>query len=281
MKETHHILKDFSASALVRAIEANQFEYSLDLDRSPQITIRQDPELTWFVTGLPYPGFNRILRAQFQANDDVDARIGAALAPFRSRSVPTLWHVDPSSRPVDLGQRLLAHGFKRTAEEPGMAADLGALDADQTLPPGLRIEHIQNVETLKTWSQVTARAFDFTTELGNAVFEIEASLGQHPGRRLYLGILNGEPVAAALLYLGAGVAGIYGVGTIPEARRRGVGQAMTLVPLLEARTMGYRVGTLHSAPMGIGIYHRLGFREYCKLGRYVWRGNDPDRASGT
>ena len=106
------------------------------------------------------------------------------------------------------------------------------------------------------------------------MFRIEADLGpgQHPARRLYLGSLEREPVATALLFLGAGVAGgLYGVGTIPEARRQGIGRAMTVVPLLEARAMGYRIGVLHTSPMGEGIYRRLGFREYCKLGRYVWR----------
>jgi hypothetical protein len=155
-----------------------------------------------------------------------------------------------------------------------MAVDLAALDGEGTTPPGLRIEHIQDVETLRTWSQITARAFDFPNEIGNAILRIEASLGQFPSRRLYLGTLEREPVATALLFLGAGVAGIYGVGTIPLARRQGVGQAMTMVPLLEARTMGYRIGTLHSSPMGSRIYRRLGFREYCKLSRYVWRVGD-------
>jgi predicted GNAT family acetyltransferase len=281
MNEAHHILKDFSASTLVKAIEANQFEYLMDLGRSQQVTIQEDPELTWFLTGVPFPGFNRIVHAQFQANEDVDAKVSAALAPFRSRSVPALWHVGPGTQPADLGKRLLAHGFAHTAEEPGMAADLTALDDDQTLPRGLRIEHIQDVETLETWGQVTSRAFDFPRELGNALFRIEASLCQHPSRRLYLGTLEREPVATALLFLGAGVAGIYGVGTIPQARRQGIGNAMTLVPLLEARAMGYRVGTLHSSPMGLGIYQQLGFREYCKLERYVWRDGDFNKTSRT
>ena len=88
-------------------------------------------------------------------------------------------------------------------------------------------------------------------------------------------------MATALLFLGAGVAGIYGVGTIPQARRRGIGWAMTTAPLLEARAMGYQIGTLHSSSMGFGIYQRLGFREYCKLSRYVWRLEDPHQVSVT
>jgi GNAT superfamily N-acetyltransferase len=79
----------------------------------------------------------------------------------------------------------------------------------------------------------------------------------------------GQPVASSRLILGAGVAGIYGVGTVPEARRRGIGAAMTHVPLLQARALGYRIATLHPSPMGLGSYRRLGFEEYCFLDRYV------------
>lgn len=270
MTQARNIQEDFSAPSLVKAIEDNQFEYLMDLERSPRVTIYEGPELTWFLTGVPFPGFNRIVRARFEA-DDIDAKIEAALAPFRSRGLPMLWHIGPSTQPSNLRERLLARGLRRTAEEPGMATDLSRLETNQPLPPGLRIERVQDTERLEIWGQITGRAFDFSGELGDAFFKIEASLAEYPARRLYLGSVEGEPVATALLFLGAGAAGIYGVGTIPEARRQGIGRAMTVVPLLEARDMGYRIGVLHASPMGEGIYRRLGFQEYCKLGRYVWR----------
>jgi len=275
------VLTELSAPALVEAIEASQFEYLMDLGRSPQVMTHQDPELTWFLIGVPYPGFNRIVRAQFEA-DDTDAKILAALAPFKARGVPMLWHIGPSTRPTDLGERLIAHGLTHSAEEPGMAADLWALEDAPSSPAGLRVQHVEDMETLKQWSQITARAFEFPEEIGDAIFKIEADLNPSTqgARRLYLGVREGEPVASGLLFLGAGVAGLYGVGTIPEARRQGIGRAMTLAPLLEARAMGYRIGVLHASPLGEGIYRRLGFRAYCSLGRYVcWGESQADEGS--
>jgi len=84
----------------------------------------------------------------------------------------------------------------------------------------------------------------------------------------YLGRLSGEPVAISTLFLGAGAAVVYFVFTIEQARRRGVGAALTLAPPKTTREMGYRIGVLGSSGMGFPVYRRLGFREHCRSGTY-------------
>ena len=88
--------------------------------------------------------------------------------------------------------------------------------------------------------------------------------------RHYLAYLDDEPVATTTIYLGAGVAGVYFVMTIPEARRRGIGAAITLAGLQEARDSGYRTGVLGSSAAGRSVYAGLGFREYCTIDLYEW-----------
>jgi predicted acetyltransferase len=68
-----------------------------------------------------------------------------------------------------------------------------------------------------------------------------------------------------------GVAGIYAVATLPQARRQGIGTWMTTLPLLEAKEMGYRVGVLQASSMGHPIYRRLGFADVCTYRQYVQR----------
>ena len=87
----------------------------------------------------------------------------------------------------------------------------------------------------------------------------------------YLGLLDGAPVATASLFIGAGVAGIMYVSTLPAARRRGIGAAVTLAAMLDARDLGYRIGVLQSSNQGYPVYRRLGFVEVCKIEHFSGR----------
>jgi ribosomal protein S18 acetylase RimI-like enzyme len=88
--------------------------------------------------------------------------------------------------------------------------------------------------------------------------------------RHFLGRLDGEPVATCSLFLGAGVAGIYDVGTLPEHRKRGIGAAITRAAVAEAAAAGYRMAILHSSALGMNMYRGIGFEAVCAIGQYVW-----------
>jgi ribosomal protein S18 acetylase RimI-like enzyme len=103
---------------------------------------------------------------------------------------------------------------------------------------------------------------------------MHAGIGNSPWR-IYIGRLNGRPVATNMLFNGGGVASIYAVGTAVDVRGRGIGGAITLHPLLEARAEGYRHAVLFSSAMGVGAYERIGFRRTGgMLNRYLWRNED-------
>lgn len=270
-KQLSEILKDFSTPALVTAIEANSFEFWPLLARLPQAQLYDGPDMMRYVTGVPHPLFNGVTRARL-VPEDLDAKIDETLTYFKSRRLPMMWWTGPSTRPADLGKHLQAHGLTHAGDSPGMAADLLALNEDLPAPSGLTMERVGDVTTLKKWLHPLTVGFEFPGFAAKALFDLFADLGfdLHLPWQNYVSWLKGEPVSCSSLFLAAGVAGIYNVATVPEARRKGIGAAMTLASLREARALGYRVAILHSSQMGLGVYERLGFEEYCTLSHYVW-----------
>jgi ribosomal protein S18 acetylase RimI-like enzyme len=88
--------------------------------------------------------------------------------------------------------------------------------------------------------------------------------------RHFVGRIDGSAVACATTFFASGVVGLYFVCTSPDARRRGVGAAISRTALVDARDDGMRVGVLGSSPMGQRVYERLGFRTVCDLHVYEW-----------
>jgi GNAT superfamily N-acetyltransferase len=267
------IAQDLSTSAQIAAIEDNFLEYVRFFGRWRRVDLHENVGLLWLSSDIPYPVFNIVARTQL-APDKVDAAIEEVIARCKARNVPTLWITGPNTRPADLGVHLNAHGFAITGNPVGMAADLHSLPELDPAPPGLVVKLVTEMATLRQWIEVSNRVFERPDFAGQAFMDVFSSLGL--GARFplqhYIGWLNGEPVAASTLFMGAGVAGIYDVATVPEARQRGIGTAMTLTPLLEARARGYRVGVLHALALGIGVYHRLGFQDFCRFSNHVWSG---------
>ena len=263
------VLKDLSVPALVAAIKANLFEYYVYLGGSPGAELHDSPGITWLLTGLPHPFLNAVLRTQV-AQHRVDDTIAETLAHFKSKAMTRFsWYVELVAQPADLGERLAAHGLTYAEGAPGMAVDLSVLREIPTLA-GLAIEHVEGAGTLKEWVRVASAGFGLPASSQSTCVDLFTGLGFDLPLRNYVGYRDGEPVATAQLFLGAGVAGIYVVATIPEARRKGIGAAMMLAPLRQARALGYRIGILHSSPMGLGVYCRLGFQEYCRIRHYTW-----------
>jgi GNAT superfamily N-acetyltransferase len=263
------VLGEATREALIEAIQANEVAFWLHRARLAGWEVHEEPGLTWYRSRLRSPMFNGVIQTALD-NGEADARIETTLARFLADGLPMVWWSGPSRRPLDLGARLLALGLTTPGVDPGMAADLYALNEDNTAPAGLTVERVADDVALREW-MLTLRATDGPpppTREPDLALQRPASYAADDDYRLYLARLDGAPVGTAAAQIGAGVVGLYCVGVVPEARRQGIGAAVTLAALREAREQGYCFGVLGASEMGEGVYRRLGFKRYCFLQMY-------------
>jgi GNAT superfamily N-acetyltransferase len=240
------------------------------LGRAAGSEVREDGRVRWAIGNSPIDYFNCVAYANLP-REEVDREITASLERMRTYDVPGSWHVGPSMRPTDLGARLLAQGFEYGGDDIGMAIDLQALPEEITAPADFAVELVRDEAGLGEWAAAFGPGFGIGPADAGWIEEMFRRLGFGGPWRHYLGRLAGVPVATSALLLATGVAGVYCVSTVERARRQGIGAALTLAALREARDLGFTVGVLGSSEMGYPVYRRLGFIEFCRIGLYEWR----------
>jgi len=256
-------------SKLVRVIETTYYELlAVLLTGILGAFLRREPDVIVYCSGLRSPLLNGVLGPRFTA-ENVSRRVESIMAEFKNRQMPVRWILGPSSSPANLGDLLMKRGLLRTWGIPGMALDLSTLDREP-LPKGLEIQEVASQKSLRTCCDTLAEGFGFRDEIKRGCSDSCVNYGMSPTQRWFLGYLNGKPVATSLLVLHEGIAGIYCVATIPEARGRGIGSAITREPLIASKAAGYQVAVLEASEMGLPVYRKLGFEQLVEFKTYTW-----------
>lgn len=288
---TEFILTHPSEAELAAAVEENLFALFRAMAATlPDNELVEGEKLSYHLTFPSNPMFKGVWRTRLSAGEADDV-IDETLAWFKARQAPFIfWWTGPGTTPNDLGERLVARGLLSMEAQmqelapgivstelgaPGMVADLRDMNevALSQAPPGFTIEEVQDEASLYDFKRVFVESYEIPEWAGQAWVDatLRIGLGRTPWK-MVLGRLNGEPVATNMLFNGGGVASVYAVGTLPSARGQGIGGAITLKPLLEAREMGYRYAVLFATEMGIHAYERIGFRQCgVRINRYLWR----------
>jgi len=261
------ILEDLSPDAIVAAMEANFTDYSLLITKLPQAELHLDSGLTWVVSDVPERWFNGVLKTQLEP-EHLEARIKSILAEFSRRALPMIWNITPNTRPTGLEVSLLAHGFRLDNAEPGLALDLHNMNEDNQPPPDFSVETIESFTALAEWTDVWMENVpDPTARHCREVYHT-IGLGDRVTWRYYLGRLQGRAVATCQLFYSAGIVSVHHVATRSEAQRLGIGKALLVHALREARGRGYRVAVLTSTLAGLPLYRRIGFHPYATFSGY-------------
>ena len=188
--------------------------------------------------------------------DDPTAALDAAREIFRSRGHPFFGIEIEVGRYPAVEAAVRAAGLRRIDASPTLAAPISGLPAER-VPEGAEILEVRAERDLEAIRAVEVAAFETPVEIA------EGFVGRRmleDGRvRMFTAWIDGEPVGEASAYLLDDTVGIFGVGVVESARRRGIGAALTL---RAARAFDDRTDLAWLSPsdMAQGMYGRLGFR---------------------
>ena len=288
---TKFILKNADDRQLGLAV----FENLYDLFRSmagalPESEIVEGEAISKHLTSPSNPMFKGVWKTHLSP-DEADQVIDQTIAWFKERNAPYFfWWTGGETTPTDLEDRLVKRGMISMEEQtkelakgilstergaPCMIADLAHMNEavlDET-PQDFIIQEVKNEASLYDFKRVFVDTYEIPDWAGQAWVDATLKIGiGKTAWKMYVGYMGGEAVATDMLFNGGGVASVFAVATIPSARGKGIGGAITLKPLLEARDMGYQYAVLFATEMGVGAYKRIGFRmTESRINRYLWR----------
>lgn len=216
-------------------------------------------------TGLMSRVYRSVLR-----DHEADARIAEAIAAHRTRELPTLWVVGPGSRPSDLGERLLAAGFKLSHVATGMLGETARITAQQD--PRVSVE-VVNEGNLEDWIRIHAAGWEMAPAAVERLRESARARLDASGRRSMdlLARLDGAPAGIGSILLCDGFACLRNGVVLPEHRRKGVFRSLIAarVELLKVRGVS-AVAVQAMKETSAPIFRALGFEPVCELSYYLY-----------
>jgi ribosomal protein S18 acetylase RimI-like enzyme len=181
----------------------------------------------------------------------LEAALDDVAAAYAAAGVEA-WTVWTPERDAAARALLEAAGHVLDATPQAMAAPLEEIDLGAGAE-GLDWERAPGTEDMCAILEV---AFHWEAAGARAVFAALPEAGH-----VYVARADGRPVACVAGFDVEGDCAIWNVGTLPEARGRGLATALMRQALLDARDRGCATTSLQATAMGRPVYRRLGYRD--------------------
>ena len=212
-----------------------------------------------YLSHLPDPGENFAFVAT-ESKDPVAALIEAETV-LRRNGMPFGIGV-LAGRHASVDAAVRARGFRVLFTEPVMTIRTADL-ADVPLPPEVRLADA-GPDDLPALAELDAIAFEGDIDVSRGMY----SCGLLDVAHVVTASIDKKIVGVATAVPAGGAVAVFGVAVAPEARRRGIGAALTCAA---ARAVdGSGIAWLSARGEAARVYERLGFRE---VGRTeIWVG---------
>ena len=238
----------------------------LNLIDSSRLLFELDPDAVIEVGagrlfGAGGPSHPVISNAAFRGDDSIDAGefVSKAKNFFAARGRGfSIWIRGDQSEDQDLTSAVAEAGLQLVYEMPEMV--LGAPVEQLPLPDGVELRQLSEAEQADDYWKVAAAAYK---SIGFPP-EVFAGYSKHDGLlaenvAAFIAYLDDEPVSIAMTIASHDVAGIYWVGSLQQARGRGLGRAVTAAATNAGFELGAEVASLQASPMGKPIYEAMGY----------------------
>jgi GNAT superfamily N-acetyltransferase len=203
--------------------------------------------------------------------ESADTVIAAQRDYFTTKGTPVEWKYYDYDQPADLPARLAAAGFVPEDEELMLVAETAAIAADVVLPDGVRLVPVTDAAGLQAMTAVHDLAFGAPSpDLAERLLaQFNDSTQQ---LQMVVAMAGGQPVAAARVEFAEGTdfAGLWGGGTVPAWRGRGIFRAMVAYRASLAAARGFRYLQVDALPTSRPILERLGFQRVARTTPYIW-----------
>jgi GNAT superfamily N-acetyltransferase len=206
-------------------------------------------------------GWNAVVWTDL-AGMDADAVIAEQCLRFAQIGRGWEWKYYSYDLPEDLPARLLAAGFEPEPVEALLVAELAELDQVVAPPDGIELVAVTDVAGVEQLVAVHDEVFGGDhADVGASVL---ASLGEQPASMTaVLAIADGKAVSAGRVQLHAGTefASLWGGGTLPSWRGRGIFRALVSYRAAIAAAAGHRYLQVDASAESAPILGRLGFHQ--------------------
>lgn len=189
-----------------------------------------------------------------------DAAIAGEVRHFTALHREFEWKLYAHDRPADLADRLVAAGFTPEPPETLMVAEVQGLPTEVRLPEGVELRRVTDAAGVALMTRAHEAAFG---EDGSRIHhQVLARLADDPDSLVAVVAMAGdEPVCAARMEFrpGTGFASLWGGGTAPAWRGRGIYRALVAYRAGIAAARGIRLLQVDASDDSRPILQRLGF----------------------
>ncbi|MEX0985301.1 MAG: GNAT family N-acetyltransferase [Actinomycetota bacterium] len=207
---------------------------------------------------------------------ELDELIARQVRVFADRGESFEWKLHGHDRPTDLSERLMAHGFALEDLETVVIAPVAQITGDAVLPDGVSIREVSDRADLERIG-VMEDAIWNDGRTGWLADSLQAEHVADPDAiTIVVAESNGEFVCAGWVRFVSRTdfATLWGGGTLPAWRRRGIYRALVTYRANLAAERGFRFLQVDASSKSSPILQRLGFIAVTTTTPFIW---SPDR----